>query len=174
MSCSFHPDGRPRFAGWDHACEVAQHLSEVAASVRVVDLKSFWPACPEKGDLTDWLEAGGTAEALHDIADHAPDWSPALIERKAPPVLLPLINIRLWQGKEPKPRRWVVRERIPAVNVTLLTGQGGVGKTLLMQQLAVATVLGSNKGWIGEMPEPGSGAVHHRRRRRGRTAFSVP
>ena len=151
----YHPDGRPRFAGWDHACEVAQHLSEVAASVRIIDLKSFWPACPEKGDLTDWMESGGTAEALHDIADHAPDWSPALIERKAPPVLLPLINIRLWQGKEPKPRRWVVRERIPAVNVTLLTGQGGVGKTLLMQQLAVATVLGSNKGWIGEMPEPG-------------------
>ena len=46
-------------------------------------------------------------------------------------------------------------ERIPAVNVSLLTGQGGVGKTLLMQQLAVATVLGSTKGWIGEMPEQG-------------------
>ena len=154
-SCSFIPDGRPRFAGWDHACEVAQHLSEVAASVRVVDLKTFWPACPEKGDLTDWMEAGGTAEALHDIADHAPDWSPELIERKAPPVLLQLINIRLWQGTQPKGRRWVVYERIPAVNVSLLTGQGGVGKTLLMQQLAVATVLGSTKGWIGEMPEPG-------------------
>ena len=103
----FHQDGRPRFAGWDHACEVAQHLSEVAASVRVVDLKTFWPACPEKGDFSDWLEAGGTAEALHDIADHAPDWTPALIERKAQPILLPLINIRLWQGKEPKPRQWV-------------------------------------------------------------------
>lgn len=151
----FHQDGRPRFAGWDHACEVAQHLSEVAASVRVVDLKTFWPACPDKGDLSDWMESGGTAEALHDIADHAPDWSPELIERKAPPVLLPLINIRLWQDKDPKPRQWVVRERIPAHNVTLLTGQGGVGKTLLMQQLAVATVLDSPKGWIGEMPEPG-------------------
>ena len=73
-------------------------------------------------------------------------------EQEAPP-LLPLINIRQWQGVEPKPRAWIVRERIPDHNVTLLSGHGGVGKTLLMQQLSVATVLG--KDWIGEMPEPG-------------------
>ena len=72
---------------------------------------------------------------------------------KAPPPLLSLINIRLWQGKEPKPRQWIVQERIPARNVTLLTGQGGVGKTLLMQQLAAATVLACD--WIGVVPEPG-------------------
>ena len=44
-----HPDGRPRFAGWDHACEVAQHLSEVAASVRVIDLKSVLAGMPGEG-----------------------------------------------------------------------------------------------------------------------------
>ena len=74
-------------------------------------------------------------------------------EQGVPPPLLPLINIRQWQGLEPKPRQWIVRERIPDHNVTLLTGHGGVGKTLLMQQLSVATVLG--KDWIGELPEPG-------------------
>ena len=129
-SCSFHPDGRPRFAGWDHACEVAQHLKQVAASVRVVDLKTFWPACPRKATSADWLEAGGSAEALHDIADHAPDWSPGLIERKAPPVLLPFINIRLWQGKSRSGADGSCTNASPLVNVTLLTGQGGVGKTL--------------------------------------------
>lgn len=67
--------------------------------------------------------------------------------------LLPLIDIRGWQSVEPKPRAWIVRDRIPARNVTLLTGQGGVGKTLLMQQLSVATVL--SRDWIGEMPEHG-------------------
>jgi RecA-family ATPase len=72
-------------------------------------------------------------------------------EEEPPP--LPLIDIRQWQSIEPKPRQWLVRDRIPARNVTLLTGQGGVGKTLLMQQLSVATVIG--RDWIGEMPEPG-------------------
>jgi RecA-family ATPase len=70
-----------------------------------------------------------------------------------PPKLLPLIDLRLWQGVTPRARQWIVRERIPNLNVTLLTGQGGVGKTLLVQQLSVATVLG--RDWIGELPEPG-------------------
>lgn len=70
-----------------------------------------------------------------------------------PPEVLPLIDIRAWFGVEPKPRQWIVQERIPDRNVTLLSGQGGVGKTLLMQQLAVATVLA--RDWIGVVPEPG-------------------
>jgi len=65
---------------------------------------------------------------------------------------LEVINIRAWQGVEPKERAWIVRNMIPARNVTLLTGQGGVGKTLLMQQMSAATVLG--KDWVGELPEP--------------------
>src|SRR5215469_7435 len=73
-------------------------------------------------------------------------------EGKAVPEL-EVINIRAWQGVEPKQRAWIVRNMIPARNVTLLTGQGGVGKTLLMQQMSAATVLG--KDWVGELPEPG-------------------
>lgn len=69
------------------------------------------------------------------------------------PQPLTFINIVLWSGVEPRPRQWVVPDRIPARNVTLLTGEGGVGKTLLMQQLSVATVIG--RDWIGSMPEPG-------------------
>jgi RecA-family ATPase len=70
-----------------------------------------------------------------------------------PPQPLPFIDISIWSDVEPPARRWVVPDRIPAKNVTLLTGEGGVGKTLLMQQLSVATVAG--RDWIGSMPETG-------------------
>lgn len=66
---------------------------------------------------------------------------------------LPMINVTLWEGVSPPERRWIVRNRVPAHNVTLFSGEGGVGKTLLAMQLAVATVLG--RDWIGELPEPG-------------------
>ena len=69
------------------------------------------------------------------------------------PQPLAMIDITLWHGVAPPERRWIVPNRIPAKNVTLFSGEGGVGKTLLTMQLAVATVLG--KYWIGEMPETG-------------------
>lgn len=69
------------------------------------------------------------------------------------PKPLEMINVTLWDGVSAPERRWIVPNRIPAKNVTLFSGEGGVGKTLLTMQLAVATVLG--KYWIGEMPETG-------------------
>jgi RecA-family ATPase len=57
-------------------------------------------------------------------------------------------------AREPLPeRKWAVRDRIPAGNVTLISGEGAIGKTILLLQLAAATVLG--KDWIGTMPERG-------------------
>ena len=51
------------------------------------------------------------------------------------------------------PREWLVHERIPRRNVTMLSGEGSIGKSLLLMQLAGAVVLG--KEWIGTMPEIG-------------------
>lgn len=44
-------------------------------------------------------------------------------------------------------REWLVPDLIPAGTVTLLTGDGGTGKSLLALQLAVACTLG--KHWLG-------------------------
>ena len=54
---------------------------------------------------------------------------------------------------EPPPRRWHVHRLIPAGEITLLTGDGGNGKSLLALQLAFATATGGD--WIATIPEPG-------------------
>lgn len=64
----------------------------------------------------------------------------------------PLAYVDLARDPIPE-RKWAVRDRIPAGNVTLLSGEGAVGKSILLLQLAAAHVLG--KDWIGTMPELG-------------------
>jgi len=47
-------------AGRDHAQKVAKSLKGFAASIRILEL----PNVPDKGDVSDWLDAGGTTEEL--------------------------------------------------------------------------------------------------------------
>ena len=51
------------------------------------------------------------------------------------------------QGRVLPPREWVVPGWVPMNKVTLLQGDGGDGKTLLMRQLQASTALG--EPWIG-------------------------
>jgi len=57
-------------AGQDHALLVASKLRNVATSIRIVNL----PDLPIKGDVSDWLKAGGTKETLVNICKAAPLW----------------------------------------------------------------------------------------------------
>ncbi|GGC31250.1 hypothetical protein GCM10011371_18350 [Novosphingobium marinum] len=47
-----------------------------------------------------------------------------------------------WQGLAPEPRRWALNEWIPHGQMTLLTGAGSSGKSLLSQQLATCIAAG--------------------------------
>ncbi len=47
-------------------------------------------------------------------------------------------------------RQWLVADRIPMFNVTSLSGEGSVGKSILLLQLSAACVLG--RDWIGTLP----------------------
>lgn len=64
------PDSDP--VGRRHAEEVADSLNGVAASVRHLEL----PGLPDGGDVVDWKRSGGTVEALVDLAEKAPLWTP--------------------------------------------------------------------------------------------------
>ena len=59
-------------AGRNHAQQVAQSLHGIAESVRIVEL----PGLPAKGDVSDWIAAGGTKEELNRLAEAAPVWTP--------------------------------------------------------------------------------------------------
>ena len=61
-------------AGEQHAAAVADSLTSMlssAASVRIVRL----PDLPEKGDVSDWLNAGGNVPQLRDLVADAPLYS---------------------------------------------------------------------------------------------------
>ncbi|MEJ5330615.1 MAG: hypothetical protein WHT07_10735 [Desulfobaccales bacterium] len=64
------PDNDP--PGRDHSLHVAQALYGVAASVKILNL----PRLPEKGDISDWIDAGGTIEKLLSLAEATPEWEP--------------------------------------------------------------------------------------------------
>jgi archaellum biogenesis ATPase FlaH len=53
------------------------------------------------------------------------------------------IDAATLDGKPVPAREWLVRDLIPARNVTLLYGDGGTGKSLLALQLAASTVTGT-------------------------------
>ena len=64
----FHADGRPVRVGQDFMAAVAASLHGLAASIRIVNL----PGLPIKGDVSDWIAAGGTREQLEQLAKETP------------------------------------------------------------------------------------------------------
>ena len=66
-------------AGVEKAETAVAALHGVARSVRIVRL----PDLPEKGDVSDWLNADQTrSEQLIDIAKQAPLWNPMNLKEK--------------------------------------------------------------------------------------------
>jgi hypothetical protein len=58
--------------GRQHARDVARQLCGIAAGVTVLEL----PGLPQKGDVSDWIAAGGDKEQLLRLAAAAPAWKP--------------------------------------------------------------------------------------------------
>ena len=56
-------------------------------------------------------------------------------------------------GIEPPQREWLVEDLIPRGEVVFLTGDGGLGKSLLMQQLLTSVATGSD--WLGRKVQQG-------------------
>ena len=140
-------------AGRMKALATAQALHGTAKTIRIVSL----PDLPEKGDVSDWLDADPRRAAqLADVCFGVRVWTPDVAANttaeaaakdtraqtsaesdptsEAPP--LPFINVADWDGATPPEREWVVQDRVPLKSVTLLSGDGGVGKSILSLHLA--------------------------------------
>ena len=62
-----------------------------------------------------------------------------------------LLEATAWHGKIVPGRKWIVDGMIPRDEVTMITGNGGEGKSLLTMQLLVAATAGGS--WLGrEVP----------------------
>jgi putative DNA primase/helicase len=66
-------------AGRSHAEQVAAHSRARNATVKVVAL----PGLPEKGDVSDWLNAGNDVDALEALIGKTPRWAARSIEAHA-------------------------------------------------------------------------------------------
>lgn len=90
-----------------------------------------------------WVKADGLASDTDDFED---------LDAAASPLFASAAD---WLQTPPTPREWLVRDMVPMGTVTLLTGHGGTGKSLLALQLAVAAATGDD--WIGKrIEQPGA------------------
>jgi len=167
-------------AGRKKALEAATRIHLVAASVKIVrfpslpsggDVSDWLDMNRSKHDLEDLCCSAAdwepTAEPDHDqeVEPESDDKDPARPENVAAslskptaesePTRAPLcfVKIENWLDRDPPQRDWAVPDRFPLRNVSLLTGEGSVGKTIALMQLAAAHVFG--RGWLDTLPEPG-------------------
>jgi hypothetical protein len=144
----FHPDGRPKHAGQDHAEMVCAELAGVAARVRHLNLGKLWRNCPPKGDITDWINAGGTIELLYEVAEGVPTWSPDAPADVHQPV--PLVRAFPIDGAAIPLRDWITPGLLLRRHVTVLVAPPGIGKSLLTLQVGMAASAGME--WAGWKP----------------------
>jgi DNA polymerase len=127
--------------GEAHVIEVAEQLRGIASDIRIVTFHDL----PLHGDLTDWMHAEpgrGYKELLAKIEAAVPYY------RKPRPS-----PIRQWEGEPIPELLYAVTDRFPLENVGLFSGEGGQGKSSLVQQLCVAHTLAGE--WLGCTPRQG-------------------
>jgi len=133
-------------AGRKHAEKVAHSLLGIAASVKIVEL----PDLPHKGDVSDWLDAGNTPEALRALIAAAPFLNSRLTtlgnpenreNRESQFTLTALADLL----EEPQEEDSYVWDRtLPCGGFSICAAKPKVGKSTLARNLAVAVSRGSD------------------------------
>jgi hypothetical protein len=124
--------------GRKHAASVARHLTGIASRVRILAL----PGLAEKGDVSDWLAAGGTRERLLELASAiSPYNNKDDDEILAPPGQPKVRSAGRDDGSIP-PRDWLLGTNFCRGFLSGLTGPGATGKTAIRLLQFIALALG--------------------------------
>ena len=135
----FHDDGRPVLPGQDHAKAVAHKLLDVAASTKLLELPGLGP----KGDVVDWLDAGGTIDQLYDLAEQA-----QAADASAVPYVSRFDAVSWSDLDAPGPEHeWLIKGVLTRGELSMNAGASQSGKTFIVLDQALAIARGVD--WMG-------------------------
>jgi hypothetical protein len=115
---------------------LAKSMKGIARRIRVLDFAEHVPNFPAKHDISDWFDAGGTAEELQRIIDSLPDWKP-----KPPASKFGAVAVKD-AAKLAKNHEWLVHNMIELKGTCAFAGYSQSGKSFLMIELAFCIALG--------------------------------
>jgi hypothetical protein len=110
--------------GFDHGEKVARSLAGVAKRVRVLLLPGLKP----KGDIINWLDAGGTKEELLRLADETPTWEETQPGSPEDGGHFEYVLVRA-SDVIPRAKNWLWKGRLLRGCLELMTGIPGMGKS---------------------------------------------
>ncbi len=129
--------------GQKHMQQVAESLSGYAKSIKIVPL----PLLPPKGDVSDWIDAGGDKQKLLELVKKAPIWSstttniiPSGGGNNEPVLVTDLIN--QYKNSGELKINWLWDSFIPKGSKVLLTGFPKSGKSTFCRHLVTAIANG--------------------------------
>jgi AAA domain len=115
--------------GAKHASLVAAKLQGIAKRVRILEL----PDLPAKGDVADWIAAGGTLEQLQKFVD---------AKGREPAAAIVALPFKYRDPKTIPPRQWLHAGHYVRGFLSATIAPGGIGKTSLQLVEAVGMAIG--------------------------------
>lgn len=119
--------------GRKHARQVAESLHANVTSIKLLEL-------PGAKDLTEWVERGGTRDALLEVIRSAAEWTTQVGTSSPTPLIALAVEELL--TREIKPREMLLDPILPEQGLAMLYSYRGIGKTFLSLGIAAAVASG--------------------------------